>query len=162
MLLFNACTARCFGFVPRGELVFSNDQLPRLSDRVFVYDDNKGADLIAEARAGDPDAEAALRKISWGFIAEGLPLPKHLRAYVGDVLVCPTKSPRGSEGGNKYTYFLRNRSIALVMGVLTNDMRMHKRTAVTLIGMALRRWGVHITEDGIRKIISRTGDTKLG
>jgi hypothetical protein len=110
-LFFEACTRKKKVDLAKG------DQLLRLfrghaGDYVLLYEDAKGAKLIAKADDGDVDADAVLCGIADRFMTMGLPFPPHLHSYVQQLLRRQSYELGHNEGGDKCENFIRNFTIA--------------------------------------------------
>jgi hypothetical protein len=76
---------------------------------VYIYDDQKGAKLIADALSGDSDAHAVLCGFAAYFVGGGNPLPEHLRKYISDKLFEESDAvPPKGRGRNPDTNRRRN------------------------------------------------------
>jgi hypothetical protein len=125
-------------------------------DSVFLYDDAKGAKLVAKADDGDVDADAVLCGIADRFMTMGLPFPPHLHSYVQQLLRRQSYELGYNEGGDKYENFIRNYTIvqAAVHLYLEHAIK-NKKQQRELIRRALEKIGVHISADGIRQVLTR-------
>jgi hypothetical protein len=125
------------------------------SEHVLVYDDSKGKNLIARARKGDRDADAVLCIIASRHTEKGTPLPQHLGEYVTDLLEQRIDEAKYSEGGNRHANFSRNIRISLAVKVVREQCGKNQTRAIQLVQKALEKIGVHISSDGIRKVLKR-------
>ena len=123
------------------------------TDHMLVYDDCKGEDLIAEARAGDRDADVALCIIAAKYTSLGIPLPPHLAGFVTEVLERRIAGAGNNEGGNRHANFSRNLQICWAVSIARSHYG--KERSIVVVQKALEQIGVNITTDGIRKVLKR-------
>jgi hypothetical protein len=139
------------GEVANGEQLFGLNE-----DSVLIYNDAKGAKLIAKAHEGDVDADAVLCGLALRHMNLGYAFPPRLGSYIQDVLRQRSCERRHNEGGSKYENFIRNFTISQVATHLRNKHAIkNKKQQRELIRKALEKIGVHISADGIRQILTR-------
>jgi hypothetical protein len=130
------------------------------SDRVGIYDDNKGKQLIAKARAGDQVAHKVLCYFGAGFVKAGCEMPTRLREYVAAALRSEAKeAPIRRRGRDPYANNTRNFYIALtVLRVVslgfdpTRNRATEAESACSITKKALERCGVKMKETNVEKI----------
>jgi hypothetical protein len=134
------------------------------AEGIFIYDDEKGAELVAAAREGDTDADAVLCGFASYFVEGGYPLPEHLRKYVAEKLLEQSQAlPTQRRGRNPHIN--RRRNLYIVLAIMRLGERGFqptrieatavmdgRKSACSIISVALERLGIHLSEQAVAKV----------
>ena len=129
-----------------------------------VYDDEKGALLVAAASGGNYLAHNVLCWIAARFVAAGCPMPPNLRGYLIAVLDEQAEAaPEGRRGKDPHANHARDFAIAnAVYEVVTQDRFRPTRNrasdhelACSIVAQALAQRGMHMGEKAVEKIWGR-------
>jgi len=86
-----------------------------------VYDDEKGARLIARAATGDQVAHGVLCFVAARFVESGCSFPPNLREYIAGALLSQSKEPpQRRRGRDPYANYSRDRDVARVVKEIMN------------------------------------------
>ena len=156
-------SARCIltaakkAFTPEGgRATFENSAFGALTLSAFYPED--AAPIIAQAKAGDPLAIAAVEKAVAAFVAIDEPLPEPLKRFFFDSMVSGNK-PKRKPGKSPQDHHARNQWIALAVRVAMSygfdrtRNRAHKYpSACSIVQETLASLGVHMTERNVETI----------
>lgn len=130
------------------------------TDTGFVYDDDKAAGLIKQARTGDVDAMDVIKAIAVEHIRAGRALPANLRAFTVELLDGTIDPPRRA-ARHPETFTLRNLQIALAITMLiergfksTRNSGTVTDSACSIVAAALEEMGASMTEHAVAKVWS--------
>ena len=124
------------------------------------YDDQKGAELLAKARAGDRNADAALAYIARKLLLEGKQLPKNLFEYVTDLLSLRfLQAPPKAKGRDPNANLVRDGFIVVALAKLdrlgftpTTNEATDKPSGCSIVAQALRHVGENIDHHAVAKV----------
>jgi hypothetical protein len=136
----------------------------------FIYDDEKGAELVADARKGDTDADSVLCGFARYFVEGGCPLPEHLRKYIaGKLFEQSEAAPAQRRGRNPHIN--RRRNLYIVLAIMRLGERGFQPTrneatalmdgresACSVISVALERLGIKLSEQAVAKVWHQYGN----
>ena len=140
-----------------GQLVPKLAQYP---EGPAIYDDVKGAAMVAKAIDGDHVAPKVLFWIAARFVESGCAMPNHLRRYVAGALELRSRvAPPRQRGPDPYAKHARDGDIAEVVGKIvelgfrpTRNRATETESACSIVAKALAMMGLHLSVPAIEKI----------